>query len=40
VDHLGTLTGSYTVTVNATGTAGSNNGNTTAHPFNVSITVQ
>jgi hypothetical protein len=40
VDHPGTPTGAYTITVNATGTAGTNRGNTSAHPFNVTVTVQ
>jgi hypothetical protein len=35
-----TPAGSYTVTVKATGTAGTTNGNTTPHPFNVTITVK
>jgi hypothetical protein len=35
-----TPAGSYTVTVNATGTAGTNSGNTTPHPFNLTITVK
>jgi hypothetical protein len=40
VDNPGTPTGAYTITVNATGTAGTNGGNTSAHPFNVTVTVQ
>jgi len=36
----GTPTGSYTVTVTATGTAGTNGGSTAAHPVNVTLTVQ
>jgi len=40
VDNPGTPSGSYTVTVTATGTAGTNNGNTSAHPFNLTLTVQ
>jgi predicted benzoate:H+ symporter BenE len=35
-----TPAGSYTVIVNATGTAGTNSGNTTPHPFNLTITVK
>jgi hypothetical protein len=40
VDNPGTPTGAYTITVSATGTAGTNKGNTSAHPFNVTVTVQ
>lgn len=40
MDRPGTPTGAYTITINATGSAGTNNGNTSAHPFNVNVTVQ
>jgi hypothetical protein len=40
MDRPGTPVGAYAITINATGTAGTNNGNTSAHPLNVNITVQ
>lgn len=40
VQNPGTPAGSYTVTVTATGTAGTNNGNTTGHPVTLNVTVQ
>ncbi len=40
VDNPGTQAGGYTVTVTATGTAGTNNGSTAAHPVNLTLTVQ
>ena len=40
VDNPGTKVGTYTVTITATGTAGTNNGNTAPHSANVSLTVQ
>jgi len=38
--NTGTPPGTYTVTVTASGTAGTNGGNTAAHPLNVTLTVQ
>jgi hypothetical protein len=40
VDNPGTPSGNFTVTVTATGTAGTNNGSTAAHPLNFTLTVQ
>jgi hypothetical protein len=40
IDHPGTPAGTYTVPVNAVGTAGSNSGNTFSHTLNVTLTVQ
>jgi hypothetical protein len=40
MDRPGTPTGAYTITINATGTAGTNSGNTSSHPFNINVTVQ
>jgi hypothetical protein len=40
MDRPGTPVGAYAITINATGTAGTNTGNTSAHPLNVNITVQ
>ena len=40
VDNPGTKVGTYTVTITATGTAGTNNGSTSPHSANVSLTVQ
>lgn len=39
VDHAGTPAGTYTIPINATGTAGSNSGNTGLHSLSVSLTV-
>jgi hypothetical protein len=40
IDHPGTPAGTYTVPVNAVGTAGSNSGNTFSHTLNVTVIVQ
>jgi hypothetical protein len=40
MDRPGTPVGAYVITINTTGTAGTNHGNTSAHPLNVNITVQ
>jgi hypothetical protein len=40
MDRPGTPTGAYSITINATGSAGTNNGNTSVHPFSVNVTVQ
>lgn len=40
IQNPGTPAGSYTVTVTATGTAGTNNGSTTGHPVTLNVTVQ
>jgi hypothetical protein len=40
VDHPGTPAGTYTIPINATGTVGTNGGNTGLHSLSVSITVQ
>jgi Bacterial Ig-like domain (group 3)/FG-GAP-like repeat len=40
IDHPGTPAGTYTVPVNAVGTAGSNSGNTFSHSLNVTLIVQ
>jgi hypothetical protein len=40
MDRPGTPVGAYSITINATGSAGTNNGNTSVHPLSVSVTVQ
>jgi Bacterial Ig-like domain (group 3)/FG-GAP-like repeat len=40
IDHPGTPTGTYTIPVNAVGTAGSNNGNSLSQSLSVTVTVQ
>jgi hypothetical protein len=40
MDRPGTPLGAYSITINATGSAGTNNGNTSVHPLSVSVTVQ
>jgi hypothetical protein len=40
MDRPGTPLGAYSITINATGSAGTNNGSTSVHPFSVSVTVQ
>lgn len=40
VDHPGTPAGTYTIPINATGTAGTNGGSTALHSLSVSITVK
>ena len=40
VDNPGTPAGTYTIPINATGTAGTNNGNTGQHAVSVTLTVQ
>ena len=40
VDHAGTPPGTYTIPINATGTAGSNSGNTGLHSLTVRLTVR
>jgi hypothetical protein len=40
MDRPGTPVGAYSITINATGSAGTNNGNTSVHPFSLSVTVQ
>jgi FG-GAP-like repeat len=40
IRSAGTPPGNYTITVTATGTAGTNGGNTSSHPINVALTVQ
>ena len=40
IDHPGSSAGTYTVPINAVGTAGSNSGNTFSHTLNVTLIVQ